>query len=329
MLHINHFTQLVRTPYPAWSINPSTHTKTVIHEFDPYFNFRAAQYLYDNGWKAFVNWFDYKVWYPLGRPVGTTIYPGMQVTAVWLTKSWLPFWFGVREWFGLPIPPNVVAKSAWDVSSQLAGEGSNFVMSRVASTMATMGMRWNEMSLNDVCCLMPAWFGALATFITGMLALECTANFGYGKGSEFGTVFDHVPILGFVTQKISKPIRITLADAMGMDVEAGSVPPGDRSSMQTASLFSMLATMFFMSIVPAHIMRSVGGGYDNECVAMAAMTLVFYTWTRSLRGTADGEEDKTDEGFILSPRSRSAAFYGALTGLAYFNMVSCLFYLDC
>jgi len=294
----------------------------IIHEFDPYFNFRAAQYLYDNGWKAFVNWFDYKVWYPLGRPVGTTIYPGMQVTAVWLTKSWLPFWFGVREWFHLPIPSNVVAKSAWDVSSQLAGEGSNFVMSRVASTMATMGMRWNEMSLNDVCCLMPAWFGALATFITGMLALECTANFGYGKGSEFGTVFDHVPILGFVTQKISKPIRITLADAMGMDLEAGSVPPGDRSSMQTASLFSMLATMFFMSIVPAHIMRSVGGGYDNECVAMAAMTLVFYTWTRSLRGTADGEEDKTDEGFKLSPRSRSAAFYGALTGLAYFNMVA-------
>jgi len=42
----------------------------VIHEFDPYFNFRAAQYLYDNGWKAFVQWYDYLVWYPLGRPVG-------------------------------------------------------------------------------------------------------------------------------------------------------------------------------------------------------------------------------------------------------------------
>lgn len=40
----------------------------VIHEFDPWFNFRAAQYLHDNGWKAFVNWFDHKVWYPLGRP---------------------------------------------------------------------------------------------------------------------------------------------------------------------------------------------------------------------------------------------------------------------
>ena len=65
-------------PRPA----PSTHVpsrSSVIHEFDPYFNFRAAQYLYDNGWERFAKWFDYKVWYPLGRPVGTTIYPGMQV----------------------------------------------------------------------------------------------------------------------------------------------------------------------------------------------------------------------------------------------------------
>lgn len=37
----------------------------VIHEFDPYFNWRATQYLYDNGPKKFFKWFDHKVWYPL------------------------------------------------------------------------------------------------------------------------------------------------------------------------------------------------------------------------------------------------------------------------
>ena len=52
---------------------------TVIHEFDPWFNYRATEYLYEHGWRAFKSWYDYKVWYPLGRPVGTTIYPGMQV----------------------------------------------------------------------------------------------------------------------------------------------------------------------------------------------------------------------------------------------------------
>eukprot|EP00657_Telonema_sp_P-1_P003093 TRINITY_DN17351_c0_g1_i1.p1 TRINITY_DN17351_c0_g1~~TRINITY_DN17351_c0_g1_i1.p1 ORF type:complete len:136 (-),score=84.13 TRINITY_DN17351_c0_g1_i1:95-502(-) len=58
----------------------------VIHEFDPWFNFRATQYLADNGWDKFFKWFDYMSWYPLGRPVGTTIYPGMQITSVFIWK---------------------------------------------------------------------------------------------------------------------------------------------------------------------------------------------------------------------------------------------------
>jgi hypothetical protein len=29
---------------------------TVIHEFDPWFNMRATQYLADNGWHAFFHW---------------------------------------------------------------------------------------------------------------------------------------------------------------------------------------------------------------------------------------------------------------------------------
>ena len=108
-----------------------------------------------------------------------------------------------------------------------------------------------------------------------------------------------------------------IATILGMDM---SDPPSTRSSMQTASLCSLVATTFFMSTVPAHIMRSVGGGFDNESVAMAAMTLVFYLWTRSLRGISGGE--KQDVGFTLSSQSRTAAMFGALTGLAYFYMVA-------
>ena len=48
----------------------------IIHEFDPWFNFRATKYLVDNGWEAFSTWYDYESWYPIGRPVGTTLYPG-------------------------------------------------------------------------------------------------------------------------------------------------------------------------------------------------------------------------------------------------------------
>eukprot|EP00792_Barthelona_sp_PAP020_P004856 TRINITY_DN2383_c0_g1_i1.p1 TRINITY_DN2383_c0_g1~~TRINITY_DN2383_c0_g1_i1.p1 ORF type:complete len:689 (+),score=147.92 TRINITY_DN2383_c0_g1_i1:1510-3576(+) len=55
--------------------------ESVIHEFDPYFNFRATTHLIENGFSSFYNWFDDKVWYPLGRTVGFTVYPGLMWTA--------------------------------------------------------------------------------------------------------------------------------------------------------------------------------------------------------------------------------------------------------
>ena len=33
------------------------------------------------GFYAFLNWFDERAWYPLGRIIGGTIYPGMMVTS--------------------------------------------------------------------------------------------------------------------------------------------------------------------------------------------------------------------------------------------------------
>ena len=55
--------------------------ESVIHEFDPYFNYRTTKYLADNGFYSFHNWFDDRAWYPLGRIIGGTIYPGLMVTA--------------------------------------------------------------------------------------------------------------------------------------------------------------------------------------------------------------------------------------------------------
>merc|ERR1711865_450175 len=62
-------------------LHPIIRFKTMIHEFDPYFNYRATQYLIEHGPVAFHNWFDPTVWYPLGRAVGFTIYPGLMWTA--------------------------------------------------------------------------------------------------------------------------------------------------------------------------------------------------------------------------------------------------------
>ena len=96
----------------------------VIHEFDPWFNFRATQYLVDNGAHAFWNWYDLESWYPLGRPVGTTIYAGLQFTSAYIYYAlqalgtpmslndvcvFVPAWFG-------PVSTLFVAGMAYEAS---------------------------------------------------------------------------------------------------------------------------------------------------------------------------------------------------------------------
>lgn len=49
--------------------------ESVIHEFDPYFNYRVTQYLTKEGFYNTWNFFDSFTWYPLGRVIGGTMYP--------------------------------------------------------------------------------------------------------------------------------------------------------------------------------------------------------------------------------------------------------------
>ena len=200
----------------------------VIHEFDPWFNYRAAEYMVRNGWDAFQAWYDHECWYPLGRHVGSTTYPGLQLTA-------------------------------WAIYE---------VLQRIMPT-----------SLNDVCVLIPAGFGAVAALFTGALAAEVSGSANAG-----------------------------------------------------------VAAAGLMAILPAHLMRSVAGGFDNESIAITvrgrplpparpfdrgpalaapsvraspatrppdpqAIVATFYFWVRSLR-------------------SAKAWPYAILSGVAYVYMVA-------
>ncbi|XP_038076647.1 dolichyl-diphosphooligosaccharide--protein glycosyltransferase subunit STT3B-like [Patiria miniata] len=55
--------------------------ESIIHEFDPWFNYRSTHHLVSHGFYNFLNWFDERAWYPLGRIVGGTVYPGLMVTS--------------------------------------------------------------------------------------------------------------------------------------------------------------------------------------------------------------------------------------------------------
>jgi dolichyl-diphosphooligosaccharide---protein glycosyltransferase len=55
--------------------------ESVIHEFDPWFNYRATKVLSEKGFYAFKYWVDQEAWYPLGRYSGVTLFPGLMITA--------------------------------------------------------------------------------------------------------------------------------------------------------------------------------------------------------------------------------------------------------
>jgi len=55
-----------------------------LNEFDPFFNFRATQFLVDNGLEEYFNWVDDKSWYPHGRDVSDTSQVMLHITAAYL-----------------------------------------------------------------------------------------------------------------------------------------------------------------------------------------------------------------------------------------------------
>ena len=218
----------------------------VIHEFDPYFNYRATEYLWQHGWKKFFQWFDYQSWYPLGRSVGTTIYPGMQFTSVWIKQFILPDW-----------------------------------------------------SINDICCFLPAWFGVLATLSTAALAYVTVVSIKKSKKHSF---LQDIPIISMIYDSVVIPI--VLAMVKFVEKTTGSTW-GMPTSRNPPALESAVFTACIMSIVPAHLLRSVGGGYDNESVATTAMQLTFFMWTVT----------------CYAPE-RFSILFGVLTAIAYFYMVA-------
>lgn len=73
--------------------------ESVIHEFDPYFNYRTSQYLTEEGFYEFWNWFDDGSWYPLGRVIGQTLFPGLMTTSAvfYYVLNFLGFCMNIRN----------------------------------------------------------------------------------------------------------------------------------------------------------------------------------------------------------------------------------------
>ena len=52
-----------------------------LHEYDPFFNYRATQFIVENGIPAYLDWHDDMSWHPHGRDVVSTSQPMLHITA--------------------------------------------------------------------------------------------------------------------------------------------------------------------------------------------------------------------------------------------------------
>jgi len=68
-----------------------------LSEFDPYYQYRLAKHMVENGFFAWTSWHDTMSWYPYGRDVARTSFPGLALTAA--------FFYLVLRALGLPLAP--------------------------------------------------------------------------------------------------------------------------------------------------------------------------------------------------------------------------------
>lgn len=111
--------------------------ESIIHEFDPWFNFRATKVLVERGAYAFWNWFDERSWYPLGRIVGGTVYPGIMATAAAMHRvlNTIGFHVNIREVCVLTAPTfsALTALTAFGLTKECADTSAGILAAAIIS----------------------------------------------------------------------------------------------------------------------------------------------------------------------------------------------------
>ena len=157
LIHILEFTILFLSCVFAYSIRlfPIVENGPTIHEYDPHFNWRCARYAYEHGFRSFLDWFDNISWYPQGRAVGVTSYPGMMFTSVFVKNS-LNFLHIFVDLQDVCIYTGPVSSVATAILSFMVGK----LVKKQSSTL---------------CCL----FAALTSFVPGLLSKSVAGSYDY------------------------------------------------------------------------------------------------------------------------------------------------------
>ena len=184
--------------------------ESVIHEFDPYFNYRTTKYLSERGFYNFHNWFDDRAWYPLGRIIGGTIYPGLMVTAsaIYHVLTTLHVTIDVREVcvFLAPFFSSLTAIITYLLTSELYSVGAGLTAAGMIAIVPGYISRSVAGSYDNegiaIFCMLFTYYLWIKSVKTGNIywAALCSIAYFYMVSSWGGYVFliNIIPIHVFV-----------------------------------------------------------------------------------------------------------------------------------
>jgi len=174
--------------------------ESIIHEFDPWFNYRTTRELVSQGAYEFFNWFDNKSWYPLGRWVGGTVYPGLMWTAGFMhyvANNILNIPLHIREAcvFTAPVFAGFTSLTMYLLTCECwnsqAGLFAAFFMSMVPGyvSRSVAGSYDNEaIAIFAMVCTFYLWVKSINTG-SMMWACLCALSYGYMVAAWGGYIY--------------------------------------------------------------------------------------------------------------------------------------------
>ncbi|PIK39946.1 putative dolichyl-diphosphooligosaccharide--protein glycosyltransferase subunit STT3A [Apostichopus japonicus] len=265
--------------------------ESVIHEFDPYFNYRTTLFLADEGFYKFHNWFDDRAWYPLGRIIGGTIYPGLMITSavIYHALNFINITINVRNVcvFLAPLFSSLTTLVTYHLTKELKDSGAGLVAAAMISIVPGYISRSVAGSYDNegiaIFCMLLTYTLWIKSVKTGSVfwASLCALAYFYMVSSWGGYVFliNIIPIHTFVlmvTGRFSHRIYVVyttvycLGTILSMQISfVGFQPVQSSEHMAALGVFGLCQMYGFVEYV-----RSVLSPQYFNILFKAALTLL-------------------------------------------------------
>ncbi|PSS25136.1 glycosyltransferase family 66 protein [Amorphotheca resinae ATCC 22711] len=280
--------------------------ESIIHEFDPWFNFRATKYLVTHGFYDFWDWFDDRTWHPLGRVTGGTLYPGLMVTsgAIYHALRALTIPVDIRNICVLLAPgfSGLTAFATYLFTNEMSTSPSAGLLAAIFMGIAPGYISRSVAGSYDNEAI--AIFLLVFTFFLWIKALKngsafwgalCALSYGYMVSAWGGYVFitNLIPLHVFVLilmgrfgprLYVSYCTWYALGTLASMQIPfVGFLPIRSSEHMSALGIFGLLqlvgAVEFVRSAVPSKQFKSLAIGFGLTVFAIAFAGLVLLTVT--------------------------------------------------